>query len=222
MSAETAFRPSSEYAARMSRVDRSARSGESASLQLPPSVVASSAQAFVGYVNTTFQPGNTLFQNPVSTSNYIDAIFTTGHIDDTISLWNSTSRTYDQVAMFNGVQWVNANPPPYSGPAGLFLLGDKMPIPDTGNDIFLNIFGRNPDPGEQVIKSFDPIHLSPNPAVYTYDGNGIWDYNGVQGITPTLAAAEAAFFNILVPEPGPIAHASVGAGLLALRRRSRP
>jgi hypothetical protein len=231
-------------------------------------LVASSARAaVVGYVNVPFQVGNTLFANPLlNSNNQIDSLFPNATIGDTISLWNSTTRTYDQVATFDyglglNPEWVDestlqplnlllnpgtgalynsgakftntftgyllnhdgslfttaeTNPPPYLGPIGYFLLGDKCATFDTGTNIFLHIFGRNPNPGEQIITSPDPTNPS---SVYTYDGNGVWDYNGTQGITPSLGPGQAAFFYI--PEPSAIALASLGAGLLALRRRSR-
>jgi hypothetical protein len=237
-------------------------------------LAASSARAnIVGYVNVTFQPGNTLFANALlGNDDHIDALFPTANIGDTISLWNSTTLTYNPVATFdyslgpnpnpNG-EWVNENtlqplnllldpgtgalynntgglftntfvgnvlnhdgspasdpltdPPPYSGPAGLFLLADKAPTQDIGTNIFLHIFGRNPNVGEKIITSPDPIN-SPS-SVYTYDGNGVWDYNGTQNITPQLNPGQSAFFNILVPEPSAMALAALGLGLLALRRR---
>jgi hypothetical protein len=231
-------------------------------------LAASSARAIVGYINVPFQPGNTLFANPLAnTNNQINTLFPNPNIGDTISLWNSTTRSYGPVATFDyglglNPEWVDestlqplnlllnpgtgalynsgarftntfegivlnhdgsyfttdeTNPPAYLGPAGLFLLGDKCPTFDTGTNIFLHIFGRNPNPGEQIITSADPTNATAS--VYTYDGNGIWDYNGVQGITPSLGPGQAAFFYI--PEPSAIALASLGASLLAVRRRSR-
>jgi len=97
-------------------------------------------------------------------------------------------------------------PPVYAGPNGLFLLGDKAPVGATGNDIFLNIFGRAPTVGEQVIK------LS---STSTYLGGGSWDN------TPTLYVGEAAFFNIgPVAVPEPTAYALVIFGLAVLRLAS--
>ena len=98
--------------------------------------------------------------------------------------------------------------PLYAGPNGLFLLGDKAPMGATGNDIFLNIFGRAPIAGEQVIK------LS---STSTYLGGGTWD------LLPTLSVGEAAFFNIgPVPEPSSLALFILGFAMLrSLGRRAR-
>jgi hypothetical protein len=78
-------------------------------------------------------------------------------------------------------------PPVYSGPNGLVLLGDKAPVSNTNINIFINILGRLPYKGEQVIT------LS---ATNTYLGHGIWDS------VPALPLGEAAFINI-ISEPVP-------------------
>ena len=72
-------------------------------------------------------------------------------------------------------------PPVYSGSNGVFLLGDKTPLTDTGTNIFLNILGRMPFIGEKVML------LS---GTSTYLGNGMWDS------IPALGAGGAAFLNI--------------------------
>jgi hypothetical protein len=77
-------------------------------------------------------------------------------------------------------------PPLYMGPNGLFLLGDKAPTTDTGTNIFLNIVGRLPFVGEQVIT------LS---GTNTYLGNGVWDS------VPTLLVGSSAFLNIKSEPP---------------------
>ena len=83
------------------------------------------------------------------------------------------------------------NPPPlFTGPNGIYLLGDKCgPFVDTGTNVFINILGRFPFVGEQVIK------LS---GTSTYLGNGQWDS------VPTLAVGEAAFLNINSEPPPPL------------------
>lgn len=89
----------------------------------------------------------------------------------------------------DGNLYVSNLPPPqvYSGPNGIFLLGDKAPITDAGTNIFLNILGRPPFPGEQVIT------LS---ATNTYLGSGVWD------TIPVLYAGQSAFLNVsTVPSP---------------------
>ena len=79
-------------------------------------------------------------------------------------------------------------PPLFSSANGIYLLGDKSPIIDAGTNIFLNIIGRMPFVGEQVIS------LS---GTSTYLGNGMWDS------IPTLGIGEAAFLNVMT-EPSPL------------------
>lgn len=91
------------------------------------------------------------------------------------------------------------NPPPYTGPAGTFLLGDKTPVSNTGNDIFLHILGRNPSVGEQV---------STLTTTSTYLGDGLWDN------LPVLGVSEAAFLHVAaVPEPTTAVLLLLGLGL---------
>lgn len=79
-------------------------------------------------------------------------------------------------------------PPIFSGPNGVYLLGDKAPVIDNiGTNIFINILGRLPYTGEQVISLTNTS---------TYLGHGMWDS------VPTLAVGQAAFFNIM-SEPAP-------------------
>ncbi len=85
---------------------------------------------------------------------------------------------------YNGIA---LSPPPlYSGSNGVFLLGDKTPINDTGTNIFLNILGRMPFVGEKVTQ------LS---GTSTYLGNGTWDS------LPTLDLGDAALLNIQSEPP---------------------
>lgn len=97
-------------------------------------------------------------------------------------------------------------PPLYSGPNGIFLLSDKAPVGATGNDIFLNILGRAPNVGEQVMSLT---------TISTYLGGGTWDN------LPTLPVSGAVFLNIgPVPEPSTAAMGLLGLALMrALRRR---
>jgi hypothetical protein len=100
-------------------------------------------------------------------------------------------------------------PPLYAGPNGLFLFGDKTPMSSTGTNIFLNILGRAPNVGEQVMT------LS---ATSTYLGGGLWDS------TPTLNVGEAVFLNIgpvPVPEPTVVSLCVVGGAALVFFRRQR-
>jgi PEP-CTERM motif len=100
-------------------------------------------------------------------------------------------------------------PPAYAGPNGIYLLADKTVLVDTGTDIFLNILGRQPNVGEQVIT----LTLTS-----TYLGSGNWS-----GGIPTLNLGDAAWLNIgPVPEPTTLALAGLG-GLVAfaVARRQR-
>jgi len=81
-------------------------------------------------------------------------------------------------------------PPLFSGPNGVYLLGDKSMIQaDTGTDIFLNVIGRIPFVGEKVTR------LS---GTSTYLGNGAWDS------IPTLGVGQAAFMTIMSEPPPPM------------------
>jgi hypothetical protein len=79
-------------------------------------------------------------------------------------------------------------PPVFTGPNGIYLLGDKAPLTDTDTNIFLNIVGRVPFVGEQVIQLTNTS---------TYLGNGMWD------TVPTLVYGTSAFLNIMT-EPSPL------------------
>lgn len=80
------------------------------------------------------------------------------------------------------------SPPIFSGPNGVYLLGDKaLVIDNTGTNIFINILGRLPYTGEQVISLTNTS---------TYLGHGMWDS------IPTLGVGQSAFFNIM-SEPAP-------------------
>jgi hypothetical protein len=72
-------------------------------------------------------------------------------------------------------------PPLFSGTNGLYPLADMSPTVDVGTNIFLNILGRPPFTGEQVISLF---------ATNTYLGNGAWDS------TPVLFPGQSVFLNI--------------------------
>lgn len=105
-------------------------------------------------------------------------------------------------------------PPLFSGPDGIYLLGDKSPIADTGTDIFLNILGRLPNIGEQV---------STYAGTSTYLGDGNWD------VIPTLNVGDAAFLNIgggpniaPAPEPATLTLGLLGLTLIPVFRRRRP
>lgn len=98
-------------------------------------------------------------------------------------------------------------PPLFGGPNGVYLLGDKAPLANTGNDIFLNILGRAPNVGEQVITLA---------STSTYLGAGAWDN------IPTMGVSDAAFLNVgPVPEPTTITIALLGFALIPIYRRRR-
>jgi hypothetical protein len=88
----------------------------------------------------------------------------------------------------------NLPPPPvFTGPNGIYLLGDKCPTTDTGTDIFLNILGRLPNVGEQVTLLNSATQID---TTSTYLGNGNWDN------IPTLTVGYSAFLDVgPVPEP---------------------
>lgn len=106
-----------------------------------------------------------------------------------------------------------APPPVFAGPNGTYLRADAAPLVDVGTDVFLNIFGRLPNPGEQVTL------LNAATQTYTTDtylGNGAWDN------VPTLQVGEAAFFTInSVPEPSTFfaGLAGIGLAIAGCRRR---
>lgn len=106
-----------------------------------------------------------------------------------------------------------ALPPVFSGPNGIYLRADACPTVDVGTDVFLNIFGRLPNPGEQVTL------LNAVTQTYTTDtylGNGSWDN------VPTLQPGQAAFFTInSVPEPSTMfaGLAGIGLAIAGCRRR---
>jgi hypothetical protein len=100
-----------------------------------------------------------------------------------------------------------ALPPLFSGPNGLYLQGDILPVGSTGTDVFLNVIGRLPNVGEQFIDGFS--------GTSTYLGGGLWS-----GPIPSLNVGEAGFFNIgPIPEPSATAILLLGLALLARARR---
>src|SRR4051812_10302385 len=84
-------------------------------------------------------------------------------------------------------------PHPYTGPNGIFFLGNKCPVYTNGNGIFEYVLGRDPNIGEQVTALDRPSQIY---TTSTYLGGGSWD------VLPSLHIGEALFFNIgPVPEP---------------------
>ncbi len=209
------------------------------------------SQNIIGYVNTVFWTGDTLFNNPLEASpDTLDNLFDPLNIPNgtTVSLWNPATATFDTTAEYTGGTWsadltlapgtgarlttpltftntivgmalnhdgslftnlVFTPPPVFSGADGIYLLGDKCPVADTGTDLFLNVIGRLPNVGEQVTLLDGAAQTY---ATSTYLGNGNWDS------LPTLAVGEAAFFKIdSAPEPGVFGLFSLGVLFLCAR-----
>lgn len=72
-------------------------------------------------------------------------------------------------------------PPVFTNTNGIYPLADMAPTVDVGTNIFVNILGRPPFPGEQVITLT---------ATNTYFGNGTWDN------IPVLDPGQSVFLNI--------------------------
>jgi hypothetical protein len=138
------------------------------------------------------------FWNPTNLSFYSVSVYTNGSWSSNVSLppglgalvitplpFTNTITGY--VAGHDGILVTNEDeltfppPPVYSGSNGIFLLGDKAPFTDVGTNIFVNILGRPPFPGEQVITLTE---------TNTYFGNGVWDN------IPVLNVGQSAFLNI--------------------------
>jgi len=212
------------------------------------------SQNVVGWLNTTFVPGYTLFANPLDNGgdNTLTNLIPTAPNNTTVSLWNSATSSFDTTSRFRNGRWslnltispgtgaelfttglftnsfvgsvVTRNgvpldftspPPVYSGPDGTLLLGDLVPMvptTDIGTNIFFNILGRAPNPGEQV------KILDPSTQIYTtstYLGNDTWDT-----ATPTLNAGQAALLTVVsVPEPSSLALAGFGATVMTVGGR---
>lgn len=117
-------------------------------------------------------------------------------------------------------------PPPHSGPDGLYLWGSKHAVAlgpgEEHPTVFSYVVGREPNEGEQF-GWWDPATQTGHITTFS---SGTWD-NG----HPTLAAGEAAFFNIgpgeaempfgqaAVPEPAGLG--LIGLAMLAARKRRR-
>ncbi len=118
---------------------------------------------------------------------------------------------------------LTAPPPVFSGPNGVYLKGDILPVSETGMAVFTNVIGRLPNPGEQIIRL--------DSATQTYITS---TYSGVNwDVQPVSGPGDALFFNIggvpftpppltIVPEPG-VASLVLLGGLLhqAWRRTAK-
>jgi hypothetical protein len=201
-------------------------------------------RAAVGYVNKPMNAGVNLFVTPLFSqpNDLISQFGNQAPEGTTISLWNPTANAFDLTSIYIGGVWtvdftlqpgigarlitpsafVNTflgtvldhsgavftgppllPPPPFSGPNGIYLLGDKAPVALSGTDVFLDVLGRLPNIGEQ----FTPA----SGVTSTYQGDGNWD------LVPSLAIAEAGFFNV-GPVPEPSAAALLFVGLVVLHR----
>jgi hypothetical protein len=102
-------------------------------------------------------------------------------------------------------------PPLFSGPNGIYLLGDKAPLASTGVNVFRYILGREPNPGEQFTR-LDAA--SQTYITSTFLDGGAWD------VVPSLRVGEAGFFNIgPIPEPSSTALSLLGLAMFGVWRR---
>jgi hypothetical protein len=66
------------------------------------------SQNIVGYVNTVFNVGDTLFENPLATQNNSDTLanlFSTAPDGTTISLWDATTASFDATSEYTNGNW---------------------------------------------------------------------------------------------------------------------
>jgi hypothetical protein len=117
---------------------------------------------------------------------------------------------------------LSAPAPVFSGPNGVYLLGDKPPIAAVGTDVFTHVIGRLPNPGEEIIR------LDAATQTYitsTYNGL-VWDNQPIYNVGDSL------FFDIggvaftpppltVVPEPGTGTFVLLGGVLCGIWRRRR-
>jgi hypothetical protein len=92
----------------------------------------------VGYVNGTFQPGDTWFGNPLDDPpNTLSILIPTAPTGTTVSLWNSTLNQYTPVSTFTGSGWstdLTLNP----GTGALLDTPSQFPNTFVGNVLDLN------------------------------------------------------------------------------------
>ncbi len=110
----------------------------------------------------------------------------------------------------------NPPPAPFTGPNGLYLLGDKCPAPSSGSTLFLNVIGRAPSDGEQIIRL--------DAASQTYITSTYQALSATWSNPLTSSPGQAFFFNlgpVAVPEPSTAALALLGLALCGVNRRHR-
>jgi hypothetical protein len=113
------------------------------------------------------------------------------------------------VAEFGGPLW----DPNYAN--GLYLIACPVPLSGPMDMMFANVVGRLPRDGEWV--------KILNPATQTYTNTTFHTGTGWDNGDPSLGVGQAAWFNLVVPEPSSLAIVGVGVTLLAtiLQRRAR-
>jgi hypothetical protein len=129
--------------------------------------------------------------------------------DDFLYAYVGTAHNHDGTEL-----WFDFTPPGlFSGPDGVYLLGDKAPISASGDEFFFNVMGRLPNIGEQLTRLDGPTQKY---ITSTYLGAGVWD------IVPVGWLGEAFFFNVgPVPEPGTAGLALLGLAAWCMVRRSK-
>lgn len=100
------------------------------------------------------------------------------------------------------------NPPLFVKPPGVYLLGNRAPIPSAGDLVYWQIMGRAPILGDRF-QRLDAVSQTYITSTY---GSGGWD------IAPQLRPGEAGFF--YVPEPSVTSLLLVG-GIMVWRSRRR-
>jgi hypothetical protein len=205
----------------------------------------------VGYINLTIYAGDNLIANQLddTVGNTLDDIFATGPGDlltgSTFTEWDPTSDQLLPASVFNGTSWsinyglspngvggvlnspanttvtfvgdvVNFNiqpgggytfVPPLLGP-GTYLLAMAAPLTGT----FEQVIGSDPIAGDSV----ETLDASTQTYSTTTFNGTTWN-NG----TPSLAVDEAAYFDLVVPEPSMFALTGLGAGILLICRRAQ-
>ena len=69
-------------------------------------LIATPAPAAVGYVNTVFSPGNSLFGNPLQNApNHLSNLFTLPPEGTAVGLWNPATLSFGSVSVFQGGTW---------------------------------------------------------------------------------------------------------------------